>query len=276
MSIYDIVMLIVFAAAVLFGLWKGLAWQVASLAAVFVSYFVAMEFRGQLAPLIKAQEPWNRFAAMLILYLGTSLLIWLAYGYVRRTIEKAKLRTFDRQAGAILGAAKGAVLCMLVTLFSVTLLGDQARDAIVQSRSGGWIAGAISRMDAIMPDELHAYLDKYIHQFENQIIETDPDFLNRSQQQLDAALETFKGQWSESSDPPPQFGGLRGGFQTSPERANSAASAAASDPLKPFRDWSTQTAERLKETGREAMRDTIDRAAEEARNRLLGPDGRRN
>ena len=271
MSIYDIAMLIVFAAAVLFGLWKGLAWQVASLAAVFVSYFVAMEFRGQLAPMIKAQEPWNTFAAMLILYLGTSLVIWLVYGYVRRTIEKAKLRTFDRQAGAILGAAKGAVLCMLVTLFSVSLLGDQARDAIVQSRSGGWIASAISRMDAIMPSEIHAYLDKYIHEFENRVTETDPDFLNRSQQQWDSALQTFQGQWAESSEPPTQFSGQGGGFQTPPRSPSTVP-----DPLGSLRNWATETREQLQESGREAMGDAIDRAAEEARNRLLGPGDRRN
>ncbi len=48
---YDVVMLIVLAAAMFFGAWKGFAWQLASLASLIVSYFAALRFSGQLAPM---------------------------------------------------------------------------------------------------------------------------------------------------------------------------------------------------------------------------------
>ena len=41
----------------------GFAWQVASLASIFLSYVIALNFRGQLAQAIQLQPPLNIFAA---------------------------------------------------------------------------------------------------------------------------------------------------------------------------------------------------------------------
>lgn len=171
MSIYDLVMLIVFVGAILFGLWKGLAWQVASVAAIFLSYFVSMTFRGQVARFISAEEPWNQFAAMLILFLGTSLVVWSVFAMVKGRIREMELNGFDRQAGAILGAVKGALLCMVVTMFAVTLLGNTARNAIYASRSGGYIVRGINQLSAVVPTEIHKYIDPYIADFNNRIVD---------------------------------------------------------------------------------------------------------
>ena len=53
MALYDIIMLVVILGAVAFGYWKGFAWQVASLAAIIVSYFVALKFREPVAQYIE-------------------------------------------------------------------------------------------------------------------------------------------------------------------------------------------------------------------------------
>ena len=146
MSIYDILMLIVFFGAIFFGWWKGLAWQVASFASVCVSYFVAYNFHGAVSPYLEIAYPWNKFGAMLILFLGTSLVIWIGFGYVRSSIDKMKLDGFDHQSGAVLGAIKGALLCMLVTLFAVTLLPDSFSNNIIHSRSGNFIARSLNQL----------------------------------------------------------------------------------------------------------------------------------
>ena len=195
MSVYDLLMLAVLAGAILFGLWKGLAWQIASLASIFVSYFVALNFRGQLSTWISASEPWNRFAAMLILFLGTSLIIWMGYGYLKNSIQRLRLRGFDAQAGALLGAVKGVLLCMLITLFGVTLFGENTRSAVIASRSGGYIAAGINRLNALIPDEIHQILDPHIQQFNQQLASDDPQFLSNSQNKLDQKLQTFRGQF---------------------------------------------------------------------------------
>ena len=169
MALYDIVMLVVIGGAIWFGWWKGLAWQIASLAAIIVSYIVAVNFREPVSHYISADEPWNRIAAMLILFLGTSLVIWTIYASVSKSLKKMELKGFDHQAGALLGAVKGALLCMIITMFAVSLLGQKAHDAIHNSRSGRYVVNGITKVSAIVPAELAKYIQPHVDNFHNAI-----------------------------------------------------------------------------------------------------------
>ncbi len=191
MSFYDIVMIALFGGAILFGAWKGLAWQIASVAAIFVSYLVALNFREPVSSFIPAEEPWNRFGAMLALFLGTSLAIWLIFGRVKATINKMHLKGFDRQAGALLGAAKGALLCMVVTMFSVTLLGETARSTIISSRTGGFITNGIDKLTAVVPDEIHQVLKPHLEKYYNAMAGGDDNPQN------DSNLNPNGGSWDQ-------------------------------------------------------------------------------
>ena len=121
MEIYDIIMLVILAGAAIFGAIKGFAWQLASIASIVVSYFVAYRFREPFSESIQAEPPWNRFLAMLILFIGTALVIWVGFRMISKSIDRMKLREFDRQIGALFGLAKGGLYCILITLFAVTL-----------------------------------------------------------------------------------------------------------------------------------------------------------
>lgn len=169
MQAYDVFMLIVLVGAVVWGAWKGLAWQIASLASMVLSYFVALSFRQPLAGLIDASPPWNIFLSMLILFLGTSLVVWVGFNLVAEMIEKVKLKEFDRQIGALFGLAKGVLLCVLITLFAVTLLSEPQRQAICNSKSGYYIAVLLDKADAIMPGEVHQVLDPYIDRLDKEV-----------------------------------------------------------------------------------------------------------
>jgi membrane protein required for colicin V production len=171
MQAYDIIMLLVLVAATVFGAWKGLAWQVASLAAIFASYYVALQFRDPVAAQINADPPWNVFVAMALLYVGTSFAIWLAFRFVRGFIDALKLKSFDAQIGALFGFAKGVVLCVIITLFAVTLLGDDLRKTIVDSRSGYYIAVLLDKSNAVMPKEVSEVLAPYIHTLDERLNE---------------------------------------------------------------------------------------------------------
>lgn len=165
MQIYDIIMLAMLAIATLYGFWRGMAWQIASLASLVASYFVSLHFSPQLAPLFGRQAPLNRFAAMLAIYLGTSLAIWLVFRLVRQFIDRVRLTEFDRQAGALLGAAKGVLLCVAVTFFALSL-SAQARESILNSRSGYYIARLLDQAEAVMPRELHQVLNPYLRRLD--------------------------------------------------------------------------------------------------------------
>jgi membrane protein required for colicin V production len=169
MQAYDLLMLIVLALAIVWGAWKGLAWQVASIASIGLSYIVALRFRLPLAGVINASPPWNIFLSMLILFLGTGLVVWVGFNLVSEFIERVKLKEFDRQLGALFGAAKGVLLCVLITLFSVALLGDQQRQAICNSKSGYYIAVLLDRADIVIPHELHDVLAPYLDRLDKTI-----------------------------------------------------------------------------------------------------------
>ncbi|MDX1943823.1 MAG: CvpA family protein [Pirellulaceae bacterium] len=169
MQAYDILMLVILVGAVVWGAWKGLAWQLASIASMVLSYFVAFSFRAPLAKLINASPPWNVFVSMLILFLGTSLVVWIGFNLVAELIEKVKLREFDRQVGALFGFAKGVLLCVLITLFAVTLLSEPQRQAICNSKSGYYIAILLDKASGVIPGEVHQVLEPYMDRLDAQI-----------------------------------------------------------------------------------------------------------
>ena len=170
MSIYDVAMIIVFLGAIWFGYVKGLAWQVASVAAIVLSYFVAVTFPDYITPYISAEAPFNRFAAMLILFIGTSLIVWTLFASLSKSLKKMELKGFDRQAGALVGAVKGALLCMVITMFSVALLGDSARNAIWNSKSGYYVVQGIDHLPNVLPTELASYIHTYVENFQQKIV----------------------------------------------------------------------------------------------------------
>lgn len=169
LATYDILMLGVLVLATLIGFWKGFAWQVASLSAIIGSYFVAYWYREPVAAWIPLADPWRVFCAMLMLYIGSSLAIWCLFRLVARLIDRWKLKDFDRQLGALLGLAKGLLLCALITFFSVTLLGEQKRSTILQSRSGYALAVLLSRADRLIPKELHEVLQPHLETFSERL-----------------------------------------------------------------------------------------------------------
>jgi len=164
---YDLVMLGILAVAALLGYFKGMVWQLAWIAGIAASSFVALRFSTQLAPFFGQQAPWNRFAAMLALYAATSIGVWLVFRVISGAINAIHLSAFDHQLGLLLGLAKGALLCVIVTFFAVTLA-PAYRDQIVASRSGRLVAELIVRADTYLPKELHDTVDPFVRQFEQQ------------------------------------------------------------------------------------------------------------
>jgi membrane protein required for colicin V production len=118
---------------------------------------------------INAQPPWNVFLAMLLLFFGTSLAIWLVFRMVSSSIDKIRLKEFDRQLGAGFGLVKGAAMCCVVTMFAMTLLGPNQKTAIARSRSGQYISQALAHAGSIMPPEVKEVIGPYIANVEREL-----------------------------------------------------------------------------------------------------------
>ncbi|MBS0211022.1 MAG: CvpA family protein [Planctomycetes bacterium] len=156
-------MLVVLVGTAVHGAWKGLAWQIASLAALLASGYVALQFSDPLAPYLSSSTPWNKFLAMLLLYLATSLTIWMLFRAVKSAIDRVQMGSFDRQLGGIFGVAKGLLYCTVITFFVVTLWGT-GREYVLQSRSGYYLSVGLHRATPILPKEVRDYLGEYIDQ----------------------------------------------------------------------------------------------------------------
>ncbi len=167
---YDIAMLVVLAAATVYGIWRGMVWQIASLASVLVSAAVAVHSSAAVAPYFPGEEPWNRYLAMLVLYMVTAGAIWIVFHLVSNVIDRIKLKEFDRQLGGTLGLAKGILYCIVITFFAVTL-NEQTRQLVLVSRSGGLIATGIRNANPILPEDIRTHLGKYIDELNAKLSE---------------------------------------------------------------------------------------------------------
>jgi membrane protein required for colicin V production len=165
---YDLLMLAVLVSCILFGVWKGMAWQVAALASVVVSGIIAVHGSQLLTPYFQVNDPWGRIFAMLVLYVVASLVIWLLFRLVKGAIDRVQLKEFDRQLGAMFGLFKGLLYCVLITFFTVTL-SESARQVVLMSRSGEYIARGIRKTNPILPADIHALLGKYIDQLDERL-----------------------------------------------------------------------------------------------------------
>lgn len=194
MQTYDLVMLAVLGSATIFGFWKGLAWQVASLASLVASYFVALRFADRLAPMVSDHAPFNKFVAMLIIYAVASLAIWMVFRVVAGVIDSVKLKEFDRQMGALVGFAKGVLLCIAITFFAVTLAGEANRDKIVASRSGQYIVRVLDKADAVAPPEIQQVIGPYIAEINARL---DPNYQPNPQQDL----QNLRKLWDQHAQP---------------------------------------------------------------------------
>lgn len=164
---YDLVMLGLLATAGLLGYFKGIVWQIAWIAGICLSSYVALRFSGQLAPLTGQQAPWDRLLAMLGLYIGTSLAVWIGFRVVSTAIDAVHLGAFDHQLGLVFGLAKGALICVVVTFFAVTMVPGY-RGQITGSKSGQIVAKVIGEADRYLPPDIHETIDPFLKQFQEQ------------------------------------------------------------------------------------------------------------
>lgn len=196
---YDIFMLVVLGGTVLFGFWKGMAWQFASVASIVLSLGVAIHVSPSIATVFGETEPWNRAIAMLVLFLATSLFVWLVFRLVSGVIDRVRLKEFDRQAGALLGLIKGVLYCLIITFFAVTL-SESLRQYVLASYSGRYMAILIEKATPVLPEQVTYYLGQYIEEFDHKLDPNTPpddedtlsELGNETAKEGEAALDELK------------------------------------------------------------------------------------
>ena len=135
MTAYDAVMIGMIVAGMVWGAFKGIVWQLASILSLVMGYTVAHQLSAQVAPYMPGEPVVQRAVAMIAVYVLTSGGIFFGAWMIRSTLQRMKFEAYDRHLGMLLGGTEGALLGIVGTLFVVSLA-PATRGPIFSSPTG--------------------------------------------------------------------------------------------------------------------------------------------
>lgn len=159
--IYDLLVVGIVIFFVLFGLWKGLAFQLAGILSLILGFVVAIPCSAPIAPFFGSTLPLNRFVAAGVLYALVSLGLFLAAFYYREFISKWKLENWDRHLGGMFGALKGFLFAFALTFFAITCF-PSLRHPILSRPTGKLMAYTMHAFHPLWPAGFHEIIHSYI------------------------------------------------------------------------------------------------------------------
>src|SRR4051794_21189085 len=159
MTIYDAAMVGIVVAGMVWGAWRGITWQLASIASLVLGYTVAHPLSAQLAPQLQqfGGPVVARALSMLLIYVAVSGGVFLAAWVVRTTLRQLKFEAFDRHLGMIMGGLEGALVGLVATFFVVSLA-PQSRAQIFTSPSGRIVGQVLNAVGPVLPGEVRKEL----------------------------------------------------------------------------------------------------------------------
>jgi uncharacterized membrane protein required for colicin V production len=152
MTIYDAAMVGVVIAGMAWGVWRGITWQLASIASLVLGYSASRTLSGQLASQFPGEPVVARGLAMMVIYALVSGGVFLAAWVVRTTLRKLQFEAYDRHLGMLLGGVEGALLGMVATLFVVSLA-PNSREPIFTSHAGRVVGQVMATLGPVLPEE---------------------------------------------------------------------------------------------------------------------------
>jgi len=152
----DWALLAVLAVSVIFGLMRGVVFELMSLLGWGVAYFGAQWIAPQLAPRLPVGEPGsgaNHAAAFALAFIGV-LLAWMILARLARMLVSATpLTLIDRVLGAGFGLLRGAFL--LLVLATVVALTPAAHSPLWQGSQGvRMLAGTLRGIKPLLPPQV--------------------------------------------------------------------------------------------------------------------------
>lgn len=170
MTIYDAVMAALVVSGMVWGAWRGIIWQVASISSLVLGYAVSHQLSPQLAPHFPGEPVVARAEAMMAIYAAVSGGIFLAAWMVRSTLRKLRFEAFDRHLGMVMGGIEGALLGLVGTLFVVSM--DQPlRAPIFASPTGQIVSRVMDSVGPVLPEEARQELAPFFNSSNGTIAE---------------------------------------------------------------------------------------------------------
>ena len=160
-ALTDWILLGVLLASMLVGFWRGLVYEVLSLAgwvaAFVVAQLLAPEVVGWL-PFVKGAPASVQYAlAFAVVFVGTVFAAGMVSWLVKKLVETVGLRPVDRTLGGVFGLARGVVLLLALTV--VLQLTGVSRDAWWFTAQGPvWLEVVLTSLKPLLPQTFVEYL----------------------------------------------------------------------------------------------------------------------
>jgi membrane protein required for colicin V production len=163
LTIYDGAMAGVIVAGMIWGSWRGVTWQIASIASLILGYIASHQLSPQLAPQFGTDPVISRTLAMMVIYAVVSGAVFLVAWGFRAILRRMKFEAFDKHLGMLLGGMEGGLLGILVTFFVVSLA-PQTREPIYTSPSGKLVASLIDAVGPTFKKETQDVLAPFVEE----------------------------------------------------------------------------------------------------------------
>lgn len=160
MSAIDWLVLIVVAASLLLGLWRGLLYEVMALAGWVLAFLAARwaaPVVGDWLPMGESPEPLRYAVAFALVFIATAFLFGVLATLARQAAKAIGARPVDRLFGAAFGALRGVLmLLVLAALVLMTPLRNETwwRESV----SAQWLEMALVRLHPLLPESFGKYL----------------------------------------------------------------------------------------------------------------------
>lgn len=147
--------------SMLLGAWRGLVYELMSLAAWVFAFVLAQWLAqdvSQMLPVLQSTAEQVRYAAAFVMVFvaalfAAGLVSWL----LKKLVESVGLRPVDRALGSVFGLARG-VLLLLVATVVIQLLGMASQPWWQEAQGPVWLDVLLNGIRPVLPEALRAYL----------------------------------------------------------------------------------------------------------------------
>ena len=156
----DWICVAVLAGSLLLGAWRGLVYEVVSVASWIAAFFLAQWFAldaGRLLPLSGASETIRYALGFAVVFIVTVVIGGLVAVLVKKLLAAIGLQPVDRALGAGFGLVRGLVLLLVATVV-IGLTPLKSSEWWRDSMSAGVLTASLKELKPLLPEESGKYL----------------------------------------------------------------------------------------------------------------------
>jgi membrane protein required for colicin V production len=161
LALVDWILLGVLLASLVLGFWRGLVYEVLSLAGWLAAFIVAQWLALDAVPwlpFLQSAAPQIQYAvAFAAVFVATLFAAGLVSWLIKKLVDTVGLRPIDRSLGAVFGLARGLILLLAFSVL-LKLFGMGEQSWWTEGQGPAWLAVLLKGIQPLLPQVLLDYL----------------------------------------------------------------------------------------------------------------------